>query len=189
VNFVEANRRLPARLKRLLREETSDTFTVEMLSTFPSLRAFDALAREPFVVFLEPPTVDTRILHQLALFSLVSSPSASLDEWVADHPELCRTVRIPAGLKREIRDKLDQANITERVLFPDLDGLSRWLSRYYAPAVRQNEKEKSEHRSQVDSLPVTRNTPRSPAARDVRRRAHTGERDVVATPARRRRLR
>jgi len=34
VNFVEANKRLPARLKRILREEGSDTFTVEMLSPF-----------------------------------------------------------------------------------------------------------------------------------------------------------
>ena len=134
VNFVEANKRLPARLKRILREEGSDTFTVEMLSAFSSLRAFDALRREPFVVFLEPPAVDQRILNQLALFSLMSSPCARLDDWLQQHPDLCRRVIVPSALKWEIRDKLDQANVNERVLFPGLDGLSRWLARYYTPA-------------------------------------------------------
>src|SRR4051812_3908298 len=42
VNFVEANKRLPRRLRQILLEEGSDTFTVEMLSRFPSLRDFDA---------------------------------------------------------------------------------------------------------------------------------------------------
>jgi hypothetical protein len=136
VNFVEANKRLPGRLKRILEQEGSDTFTVEMLGKFRTLREFDALGRrEPFVVFLEPPTVDRRILNQLALFSMMSSPSASLPEWLEARPELYRRVRIPARLKWEIRDKLDQANINERVLFPGLDGLSRWLARYYTPAV------------------------------------------------------
>lgn len=133
VDFVAANRRLPQRLQRMLEEEGSDTFTVEMLAAFKTLRDFDALAREPFVVFLEPPAVDRRILNQLALFSLMSNPAASLDDWVVEHPELCRRVVVPARLKWEIRDKLDQSNINERVLFPGLDGISRWLTRYYTP--------------------------------------------------------
>jgi hypothetical protein len=133
VDFVAANRRLPTRLRRMLKDEGSDTFTVEMLAIFKDLRDFDRLSRDPFVVFLEPPAVDRRILNQFALFSLMSDPLATLDEWVQQHPDLCRRVIVPAALKWEIRDKLDQANVNERVLFPGLDGLSRWLTRYYTP--------------------------------------------------------
>ena len=133
VNFVEANRLLPSKLKTILEEEHSDTFTVEMLNGFPSLRAFDALGREPFVIFMEPPSLDTRILNQFALFSLMPSAAARLDHWLEEHTALYRRVVVPAELKWEIRDKLDQANINERTLFPGLDGLSRWLERYYYP--------------------------------------------------------
>ena len=134
VNFVEANKRLPERLRRIMAREGSQTVTVDMLSVFRELREFDALSRTPFLVFLEPPAIDRRILNQLALFSLMNSPTAEMDDWLRRHPELSRRVVIPAELKWEIRDKLDQANVNERILFPDLDGLSRWLTRYYLPA-------------------------------------------------------
>jgi hypothetical protein len=153
VNFVEANKRLPPRLRRILEEEGSDTFTVEMLGAFASLRDFDALSRQPFVVFLEPPAIDTRILNQLALFSLMSSPSARLDDWLQHHPELCRRVKIPAALKWEIRDNLDQANVNERVLFPGLDGLSRWLTRYYTPTGRKGAHRKDLPRKRARLIP------------------------------------
>jgi hypothetical protein len=134
VNFVEANKRLPVQLRRILDRDCSDTFTVDMLAEIGSLREFDALSADPFVVFVEPPAIDRRILNQFALFSLMSNPNAVLHDWMQRHPDLCRSVNIPASMKWEIRDKLDQANINERVLFPDLDGLSRWLERYYTPA-------------------------------------------------------
>ena len=70
-------------------------------------------------------------MNQFALFSLMSSPEATLNDWLARHPSLAQHIVIPARLKWEIRDKLDQANINERVLFPGLDGLSAWLTRYY----------------------------------------------------------
>jgi hypothetical protein len=133
INFVEANRHLPPRLKRILNAEGSDTVTVDMLRQFATLAEFDRLARRPFVVFLEPPSLDPRILNQFALFSLMSSPRATLDDWLGAYPHLAFRVIVPASLKWEIRDKLDQANINERVLFPGLDGLSRWLTRYYWP--------------------------------------------------------
>jgi hypothetical protein len=151
VNFVEANKCLPRRLRRIMEQEGSDTVTVEMLGTFPTLRAFDALSRQPFVVFMEPPAVDRRILNQHALFSLMSSASGRLDDWLREHPRLCREVRVPAALKWEIRDKLDQANVNERVLFPGLDGLSRWLARYYMPAGTHTRVDSSGRRERTSS--------------------------------------
>jgi hypothetical protein len=142
-------------LKRILDAEGSDTATVDMLRTFESLAQFDRLSKRPFVIFFEPPSIDPRIVNQFALFSLMSSPVARLDDWLGSHPALARRIVIPAALKWEIRDKLDQANINERVLFPGLDGLSRWLTRYYW------------HKPQPPSLtarPVTRR-PKAPRKR------------------------
>jgi hypothetical protein len=96
------------------------------------LREFDELC-EDFVVFVEPPSFDERIVNQYALFSLMSGAHSSLENWLAQRPDLVRRVAIPADLKWEVRDNLDQANVTERVLFPSLDGRSRWVVRYYAP--------------------------------------------------------
>ena len=174
VNFVEANTRIPKKLQRLLVEEASDTFTVEMLSRFPALRDFDSLAREPFVVFLEPPAIDSRILHQLALFSLISDPGANLDDWLARHPELCRKVIVPARLKGEIRDKLDQANVNERVLFPGLDGLSRWLARYYTPAAAKERLRAATE--EADAKPTAAKRPPITSTRPAGRTGHRARR-------------
>jgi hypothetical protein len=135
VDFVRAHERLPAPLRRKLEDEDAISFTVEMLeSVAPSLRALEALSRREFGVFFEPPSLDDRIVNQFALFSVLSNPERAFDEWLARRPELCRRVIIPAGLKPEVRDKLDQANVTERVLFPGLDGVGAWLKRHYRPS-------------------------------------------------------
>jgi hypothetical protein len=133
VDYVRAHDEAPKKLRECLAEEGAILFTTEMLGRVADdLREFEALG-EDFLIFVEAPSFDERIVNQYALFSLMARADASLDEWLATHPDLGRRIVIPAELKWEVRDKLDQANITERVLFPGLDGLSRWVARYYAP--------------------------------------------------------
>ena len=133
VDYVRAHERAPKKLRERLDAEGTNLFTTEMLeSVAPRLGDLERLG-DDFVVFVEPPSFDERIVNQYALFSLTSRPDRSLDEWLREHDELVRRLVIPAELKWEVRDKLDQANVTERVLFPGLDGLTRWLVRYHAP--------------------------------------------------------
>ncbi len=134
VNYLKAHQLLPDKLRYQLDAEGANVFTVGMLAeSVRSLQELDDLSRANFVVFFEPPSIDDRIVNQFAFFSVMSDSSALLDHWLNSHPELWRKIIIPADLKWEIRDKLDQANITERVLFPGLAGLSRYLKRQYSP--------------------------------------------------------
>ena len=134
VNHEKAHQLAPDKLKCRLHQEGAVYFTVEMLAeTVSSLRALDSLSPPNFVLFFEPPSIDDRIVNQFALFSVMADARISFDTWLQDHPDMWFKIIIPAGLKWEVRDKLDQANITERVLFPGLDGLSKWQKRYYTP--------------------------------------------------------
>src|SRR5262249_21697451 len=134
VDYVRAHQQLPQRLRDVLHEEGSNLFTVEMLENAAgTLDDFDKLDSQVFMVFFEPPSLDDRIVNQYALFSTMSRATASINPWLETHGELARKIIVPHELKWEVRDKLDQANVNERVLFPGLDGLSRWLKRQYTP--------------------------------------------------------
>jgi hypothetical protein len=136
LNYVQAHILMPPRLQAILSEEGSQVFTTELLLKYAETVAeFDENARleaqDQFVLLLEPPSFDARIVNQFGLFSMMSSPDLYLHTWLKSHPQLYRKLVIPAHLKLEIRDKLDQSNMTERVLVGGLDGLSTWLKRHY----------------------------------------------------------
>jgi hypothetical protein len=134
VDYHRSNASLPDQLAQELAAEGSYVFTSDMLDAVtPTLPALGRCEGTPFVVFLEPPSLDERIVNQYAVFSLTSSPTVDLQDWLYARPDLYRRLIVPAALKWEIRDKLDQMNVTERVLFPGPDGLCRWLTRYYGP--------------------------------------------------------
>jgi hypothetical protein len=141
IDFIKVRRYLPQSLKAILKKDDAVFFTAEMLDRYAkTLEEFDARVNaeaQTCVIFFEPPSLDDRIVNQAALFSMMSSPDQQLEEWLQIHereqPDLFRKIIVPAVLKWEVRDKLDMANTTERVVFPGLEGLASWLRRYYSP--------------------------------------------------------
>lgn len=126
---------LPERFKKTLVKHSAFLFTIEMLQQVKRLDRFKDFSRSEFVLFFEPPSLDARIVNQAAVMSVMPKVSMDLQEFLGrpKHRDLYHRIIIPKTLKWEIRDKLDQDNVTERMLFPGLDGLSRWLRRYYGP--------------------------------------------------------
>ena len=134
VDFVKVNQSAPKIFRDALEKEKCNAFTVEMIEELiPDLKAFDELIGDPFAIFFEPPSIDERIVNQYAFFSVISDYFVDFEEILFKNPDYYRKIIIPKELKWEIRDKLDQANINERLLFPGLDGLASWLKRHYLP--------------------------------------------------------
>ena len=130
IDMQDVNRLLPAAYKEKL--GTSSVFTVEALtSVVDSLEQYDADMGNSAFVNLEPPSVDQRIINQYSFFSVIPKGVTDIERFLEDHTE--HTVRyiIPKELRWDVRDLLDQFNISERILYPGLDGLSRTLARHY----------------------------------------------------------
>lgn len=117
-------------------------FSVDALAeTIPGIDELSAKSSPAsnfhIAVFFEPSAIDDRIVNQFAYFSALSDPQMSFDDWL-ELPHVIGAVDavkivIPESLKWEIRDKLDQSNVNERVLMTGLDGLCAWLKRHYKP--------------------------------------------------------
>ncbi len=132
INYVDTKAYLPDQLSLAIEEEGSHIFTAEMLErVVTSLPELGLLKKDEFAVFFEPPSIDDRIVNQYAVFSMMSDPNLMISDWLKGRKVRYFKIIVPGHLKWEIRDKLDQSNINERVLFPGLDGLAIWLKRHY----------------------------------------------------------
>ena len=136
VNYQKAHKSAPAAIQGVMEDEKTSILTIDLLSKqVANLQELDNLGyrRGEFFLFFEPPAIDARIFNQFAYFSIGSNPKLCLSDWLQDKPDIWEKIIIPADLKWEIRDKLDQNNISERILFPGPGGIADWLKRYYLP--------------------------------------------------------
>ncbi|MDO5972012.1 FRG domain-containing protein [Flavivirga aquimarina] len=136
VDFIEMKNHLPKKLQNTFSKKKTLSFTstelkTEIGETIEEVVEFNKNNGDG-LIFFEPPSIDDRIVNQFALFSFMLNPDTDKLDWLKKHPKLYKKIIIPHSLKWEIRDKLDQANITERIIYPGLDGISKWLSRWYS---------------------------------------------------------
>ena len=134
IDINEIHSTLPEKYKNVLERESSYFFTINMLeSIVERLDEYDHDMQSVggSMVLIEPPSIDQRIINQYSYFSIVPFGIGTVEDFM--NKKTNKTVKyiIDKKLRWQIRDMLDQMNINERTIFPDLDGLSGWLARHY----------------------------------------------------------
>ncbi|MBQ7183034.1 MAG: FRG domain-containing protein [Clostridia bacterium] len=129
----QMNELLPQVLRNRLKADRANVFSIDTLDHLAmDLEDLTYLEEgRPFTLFFEPSSLVDRIANQYALFSLCSDPRVCLDEMPGADAFL-KKITLPAAVKLEIRDKLDYINISERMIYPGLDGICKWITRRYA---------------------------------------------------------
>ena len=132
IDVNELHAMLPEKYQQVMEQEQTTVFSLKMLQEACSGPAeYDRDMKGEAMLIVEPPSIAQRIINQYSFFSIVPS---GMDDVIAFlDKKTDKTVRyiIKKEIRWQVRDLLDQLNISERIVYPGLDGLSRWLARHY----------------------------------------------------------
>ena len=132
IDVKELHAMLPEKYQRIMAQEQTTVFSLKMLQEACSgPQEYDADMGDSAMLIVEPPSIEQRIINQYSFFSVVPSGMGNVVRFLNDRTE--KTVRyiIRKEIRWQVRDLLDQLNISERIVYPGLDGLSQWLARHY----------------------------------------------------------
>jgi hypothetical protein len=134
VNYIKMKENYPPSISKYLDENSilvlgTNDLVDAIGKSYEDLKKF-SIDENNSIIFFEPPSIDDRIVNQFALFSFMLDEDSNKLEYLKN-VGLVDKIIISSSLKWEIRDKLDQANITERIIYPGLDGISKWITRWY----------------------------------------------------------
>ncbi len=133
IDMAELVSLLPERYRDYVNQKQTTIFSVDMLKeiTGNSLTRYDEDMKDRAMVIIEPPSMNPRIINQYSFFSVVPMDIVDIEEFLEKRTQHTVKYVIDASLRWRVRDMLDQLNISERIVYPGLDGLSKWIARHY----------------------------------------------------------
>lgn len=134
ISHVKLNQLLPQEYKKTLNRCMGRSFTIEALDEMKiSISDYNKHMGNSSLLFIEPPSIDQRIINQFSHFALMPDQLDPLNEFLEKItiPKVAYKFLILPQYKRMFKQQLDTLNITERTLFPGLDGIASYLARRY----------------------------------------------------------
>lgn len=132
IDVKELHAMLPEKYQRIMARERSTVFSLRMLQeACPTPGEYDRDMEGGGMLIVEPPSIEQRIVNQYSFFSIVPFGMEDVVRFLDERTENTARYIIKKELRWQARDLLDQLNISERIVYPGLDGLSMWLARHY----------------------------------------------------------
>jgi hypothetical protein len=132
IDMQELYSLLPDRYQTAVNRTQSTIFNIKMLAGITeSLDQYDRDMRNQAMVIIEPPSTNDRIINQYSFFSIVPTEMTDIEDFLNRRTEHTVKYIISRHLRWRVRDMLDQLNMSERIIYPGLDGLSKWIARHY----------------------------------------------------------
>lgn len=133
VSRARTNACLNGPIAQILKKAGTQQVDLEMLNEhFNTVQEFDKVNGPDVLVWFEPPSVDPRIVNQFSYFSIMPGVVTGTDDWLKGHMDTWWKVTVQAGMKAQVRKRLYLLNVTDRTLFPGLEGVARWQKAYYS---------------------------------------------------------
>lgn len=131
-DMKEVNKYLPEKYKAVLDRNKTFVFSIDSLTeVVESLEEYDWDMQNKAFVNIEPPSIDQRIINQYSFFSIIPSGMDNIEDYLDKYTDNTVKYIIKKNIRWNVRDLLDQYNISERMIYPGLDGLSMSLARHY----------------------------------------------------------
>jgi len=132
IDIKELHAMLPERYLAVLRANKTSIFSVDMLNEVAAApEQYDSDMGSRSMVVLEPPSIDPRIINQYSFFSVIPAAMTDIEDFLEHNTNNTTKYIIKREMRWRVRDMLDQLNVSERIVYPGLDGLSHWIGRHY----------------------------------------------------------